>query len=157
MRLALFEPDIAGNVGTLLRLGACMGVGVDLIEPMGFPFGDRAMARAGMDYARTAEVVRHVDWAAFAAAMRSARLVLLTTTGATPLWETAFRADDVLLLGSEGAGVPAHVHAAADLRVAIPTRPGCRSLNVAVAAAMALGEALRQTAHHPLPPPARAD
>jgi tRNA (cytidine/uridine-2'-O-)-methyltransferase len=144
MRLALFEPDIAGNVGTLLRLGACMGVAVDLIEPMGFPFGDRAMARAGMDYVARAEVTRHADWAAFRAAT-AGRLVLLTTSGATPLWDAAFRPNDVLLLGSEGAGVPAPVHAAAGLRVAIPTRPGCRSLNVAVAAAMVLGEALRQT------------
>lgn len=144
MRLALFEPDIAGNVGTILRLGACMGVGVDLIEPMGFPFGDRAMARAGMDYARAAEVRRHADWAAFASAA-AGRIVLLTTAGATPLWKATFRSADVLLMGSEGAGVPAHVHAAAALRVAIPTRPGCRSLNVAVAAATALGEALRQT------------
>ena len=151
MRLALFQPDIAGNVGTLLRLGACMGVPVDLIEPMGFPFGDRAMARAAMDYREQVVVTRHADWAAFTGAT-SGRLVLLTTTGATPLWRVAFRPDDVLLLGSEGAGVPAPVHAAAALRVAIPTRPGCRSLNVAVAAAMALGEALRQTGLAPSSP-----
>lgn len=144
MRIALFEPDIAGNVGTIIRLGACLGVGIDLIEPMGFPFGDRAMARAAMDYAERAEVRRHADWAAFAE-QADGRLVLLTTRGATPLWDAAFRADDVLLLGSEGAGVPEHVHTAAGLRVAIPSRPGCRSLNVAVAAAMAVGEALRQT------------
>lgn len=144
MRLALFEPDIAGNAGTIIRLGACLGVGVDLIEPMGFPFGDRALARAAMDYAAHADVRRHADWTAFAG-QACGRLVLLTTRGATPLWEASFRADDVLLLGSEGAGVPPRVHAAAALLVAIPTRPGCRSLNVAVAAAMALGEALRQT------------
>ena len=144
MRLALFQPDIAGNVGTIIRLGACLGVPVDLIEPMGFAFGDRAMARAGMEYVAQAEVTRHADWNAFVAAM-TGRLVLMTTSGAQPLWDAHFRADDVLLLGSEGAGVPALVHAAAALRVAIPTQPGCRSLNVAVAAAMALGEALRQT------------
>ena len=143
MRLALFEPDIAGNVGTVIRLGACLGVPVDLIEPMGFPFGARAMARAGMDYAARAQVVRHADWAAFRAAS-AGRLVLMTTAGAVPLWEASFRRGDVLLLGSESAGVPAHVHDAAALRVAIPTRPGCRSLNVAVAAGIALGEALRQ-------------
>ena len=143
MRLALFEPDIAGNVGTVIRLGACLGVPVDLIEPMGFPFGARAMARAGMDYAARAQVVRHADWAAFRAAS-AGRLVLMTTAGAVPLWEASFRPGDVLLLGSESAGVPAHVHEAAALRVAIPTRPGCRSLNVAVAAGIALGEALRQ-------------
>jgi tRNA (cytidine/uridine-2'-O-)-methyltransferase len=148
MRLALFEPDIAGNAGTIIRLGACLGVAVDLIEPMGFPFGDRAMARAAMDYAAQAEVRRHSDWATFAAATRG-RLVLLTTAGATPLWSAEFHRNDVLLLGSESAGVPPSVHAAAGLRVAIPTQAGCRSLNVAVAAAMALGEALRQTRHAP--------
>lgn len=143
MRLALYEPDIAGNVGTLIRTAACFGAGVDLIEPMGFPFGDRAMARAGMDYARAAEVVRHADWAAFEVGV-AGRIVLLTTTGAVPLWEARFAADDVLLLGSEGAGVPADVHARADLRVAIPMRPGFRSLNVAVAGGIALAEAMRQ-------------
>lgn len=144
MRIALYQPDIAGNVGTILRLAACMGVGVDLIEPMGFAFGDRAMTRAGMDYAGQAEVVRHADWESFEA-QRRGRLVLLTTKGAVPLPAARFAADDVLLLGSEGAGVPDAVHDRADLRVAIPMRPGFRSLNVAVSAAMALGEALRQT------------
>ncbi len=144
MRIALFQPDIAGNVGTVIRTAACFGVGVDLIEPMGFPWSDRALARAGMDYAAQAEVVRHVDWAAFLAATPG-RIVLLTTTGATPLPEARFAADDVLLLGSEGAGVPEAVHAHAALRVRIPMRPGFRSLNVAVAGAMVMGEALRQT------------
>jgi tRNA (cytidine/uridine-2'-O-)-methyltransferase len=145
MRLAMFQPDIAGNVGTVLRLGACLGVAVDLIEPMGFPFGDRAMARAGMDYAARAGVERHADWAAFAAAARG-RLVLLTTAaGATPLPHARFVPDDILLLGSEGAGVPAFVYERADLAVRIPMLPGFRSLNVAVAAAMVLAEALRQT------------
>ena len=144
MRIALFEPDIAGNVGTLLRTAACLGVGVDLIEPMGFAWSDRALARAGMDYARDVEVRRHADWQAFTATL-SGRIVLLTTRGAIPLPAAVFRPDDVLLLGSEGAGVPDSVHDRADVRVAIPLRPGFRSLNVAVAGAMALSEALRQT------------
>ncbi|QDZ06484.1 tRNA (cytidine(34)-2'-O)-methyltransferase [Sphingomonas panacisoli] len=144
MRIALYQPDIAGNVGTILRLAACMGVGVDLIEPMGFAFGDRAMTRAGMDYADRADVVRHADWDAFVAQL-SGRLVLLTTKAAVPLPAARFASDDVLLFGSEGAGVPDTVHDRADLRILIPMRPEFRSLNVAVSAAMALGEALRQT------------
>ncbi len=143
MRLALHQPDIAGNVGTLIRTAACFGAGVDLIEPMGFPFGDRAMTRAGMDYARGVDVVRHADWAAFEARV-TGRIVLLTTAGAVPLWNARFRADDVILLGAEGSGVPDDVHARADLRVAIPMRPGFRSLNVAVAGGIALAEAVRQ-------------
>ncbi len=149
IRLALHQPDIAGNVGTLIRLGACLGVAMDLIEPMGFPFGDRSLARAGMDYRDAAEVVRHADWATFVAAM-SGRIVLLTTrSDATPLPDALFRAGDTLLLGSEGAGVPERVHAQADLAVRVPMRPGMRSLNVAVAGAMALAEALRQTGGWP--------
>ena len=144
MRLALFQPDIAGNVGTILRLGACLGVPVDLIEPMGFPYGDRALARAGMDYAGRAAVTRHADWTAFEAGV-AGRIVLLTTAGAVPLPAARFEATDVLLLGSEGTGVPAFVHERADLAVRVPLRAGFRSLNVAVAAAMVLGEALRQT------------
>ncbi|WP_174279549.1 tRNA (cytidine(34)-2'-O)-methyltransferase [Sphingomonas bacterium] len=144
MRLALHQPDIAGNVGAIMRLAACLGVGVDLIEPMGFAWGDRAMRRAGMDYLAQAEVVRHADWMAFAAQV-SGRIVLLSTAGATSLPTARFRADDVLLLGAESAGVPAEVHARADLRVCVPMRPGARSLNVALTAAIALGEALRQT------------
>lgn len=144
MRIALYQPDIAGNVGTLLRLGACLGVAVDLIEPMGFPWSDRALARSGMDYAGKVEVRRHADWEAFLAAS-TGRIVLATTTGAVPLTEARFAADDILLLGSEGAGVPADVHDRADLRVRVPMRAGLRSLNVAVAGAMLLGEALRQT------------
>ena len=148
MRLALYQPDIAGNVGAILRLGACLGVGVDLIEPMGFPWGDRAQRRAAMDYAGQVAVARHADWTAFRA-QTGGRVVLATTTGAAPLPQVQFRADDVLLLGSEGAGVPPEVHAQADLRVRIPMRPGLRSLNVAVAAALVLGEALRQTGGWP--------
>jgi len=144
MRIALYQPDIAGNVGTILRLAACMGVAVDLIEPMGFPWSDRGLRRAGMDYAVSADVRRHADWAAFEAGV-TGRIVLLTTAGAVPLPEARFRTDDVLLLGSESAGVPPPVHARADLRVRVPMRPGFRSLNVAVAGAMVLSEALRQT------------
>ncbi len=144
MRIALFQPDIAGNVGTILRLAACMRAGVDLIEPMGFPWSDRALARAGMDYAAAASVTRHVDWDAFVATARG-RLVLATTSGAVPYTGAAYRGDDVLLFGSESAGVPADVHARADLRVRVPMREGMRSLNVAVSCAMILGEALRQT------------
>ncbi|GAA0457401.1 tRNA (cytidine(34)-2'-O)-methyltransferase [Sphingomonas molluscorum] len=144
----MFQPDIAGNVGTILRLGACLGVGIDLIEPMGFPWSDRALARAGMDYAAQASVVRHVDWDAFREQLPG-RLVLLTTRGAVPLPSARFDAGDTLLLGSEGSGVPEAVHAAADLAVAIPMRPEMRSLNVAVAGAMVVGEALRQTGGWP--------
>ena len=144
MRIALYQPEIAGNVGTILRLGACLGVAVDLIEPMGFPWSDRALARAGMDYAGQVAVTRHADWNAFLAST-AGRLVLFTTRGAERLPEAAFEPDDVLLLGSEGAGVPEPVHDRADLRVRIPLTPGFRSLNLAVAAGIGLAEALRQT------------
>ncbi len=143
LRLALFEPDIAGNVGTLIRLGACLGVGIDLIEPMGFAYGDRSLARAGMDYAAHADIARHADWPAFQAAM-AGRLVLIETDGAVPLPHAQFQPGDVLLLGAESAGVPRFVYEAAALTVRIPLVPGRRSLNVAVAAAIATGEALRQ-------------
>lgn len=147
MRIALYEPDIAGNVGTIIRTAACFGVPVDLIEPMGFPWSDRALRRSGMDYAQAADVVRHADWQTFDA-QRTGRLVLATTRGATDLWEAAFRPDDVLLFGREGAGVPDEVHARADLAVRIPLSPGFRSLNVAVSAGIMLAEALRQTRPH---------
>ncbi len=148
LRLALFQPDIAGNVGTILRMGACLNVPIDLIEPMGFAYSDRALARAGMDYAAQADIVRHADWAAFEARVPG-RIVLLTTKGATRLPQARFEAGDTLLLGAESCGVPENVHARADLRVAIPLVAGRRSLNVAVAAAMVLGEALRQTGGWP--------
>ena len=148
MRIALFQPEIAGNVGTILRLGACLGVGVDLIEPMGFAWGDRALRRAGMDYADAVEVVRHADWAAFAARI-SGRLMLMTTAGATMLPQAAFRPDDILLFGAESSGVPAGVHDRADRTVRVPMRAGFRSLNLAVSVALVLGEALRQTAGWP--------
>ena len=144
MRLALYQPDQAGNVGTVMRLAACFGVPLDLIEPLGFPWGDRALKRAGMDYAEIAIVTRHADWAAFEAAL-TGRLVLFTTAGAIPLPNARFQADDVLLFGSESAGVPDALHGRADLRVRIPQVEGTRSLNLAVAAGIGLAEAVRQT------------
>lgn len=144
MRIALYEPDIAGNVGTILRTAACFGVAVDVIEPAGFPWSSRSLARAGMDYASRAEVSRHADWSSFRRITRG-RLVLLTTTGAIDLPEARFDRDDVFVLGSEGSGVPEHVHDAADLRVRVPMRPGFRSLNVAATAAIVVAEAMRQT------------
>lgn len=143
MRLALYQPDQAGNVGTIIRLAACLGVPLDLIEPMGFPWGDKALKRAGMDYAELANVTRHADWAAFKAAL-SGQLVLFTTQGALRLPEARFESDDVLLFGSESAGVPEAVHAQARMRVLIPQMPGTRSLNLAVAAGIGLAEAVRQ-------------
>ena len=144
MRIALYQPDQAGNVGTILRLGACLGVPVDIIEPCGFPWSDRALKRAGMDYAEIAHVTRHADWSAFASAIEG-RLVLFTTAGAVRLPEARFESGDTLLLGSESRGVPEEVHACADLRVRLPQAPGTRSLNLAVAAGIGLAEALRQT------------
>ena len=148
MRLALYQPDQAGNVGTILRLGACLGVPVDVIEPCGFAFSDRAMRRAGMDYAEMAAVTRHADWTAFEGAAQG-RIVLMTTKGALPLLEARFEAGDILLMGSESAGVPEAVHARADMRVRIPQVAGTRSLNIAVAAGIALAEALRQLEEWP--------
>ena len=143
MRLALYQPDQAGNVGTIIRLAACLGMPLDLIEPMGFPWGDKALKRAGMDYAELANVTRHADWAAFGAGLRG-RLVLFTTQGAVPLPDARFDSGDVLLFGSESRGVPAEVHARADLRVRIPQMTGTRSLNLAVAAGIGVAEAVRQ-------------
>lgn len=147
MDLALFQPEIAGNVGTTLRTAACFGVAAHIIEPCGFPFSDSALKRAGMDYAARATMRRHADWANFEEWWSAAdrRLVLLTTAGATPLFDFAFCTHDVLLFGSESAGVPPYVREAAAAQVMIPMRPGFRSLNVAVAAGIALAEALRQT------------
>lgn len=151
MRLALFEPDIPQNAGALLRTAACLGVGVDVIEPCGFVFSDRRLGRAGMDYAAHAEVRRHSSWAAFLAGRGGAagRLVLLTTRAPIPYTGFDFRPGDVLVVGRESAGVPEAVHRAAEARVRVPMKPGMRSLNVAAAAAMVLGEALRQTRGFP--------
>lgn len=148
MRIALYQPDIAGNVGTILRLAACLEVPCDIIEPCGFAFSDKALKRAGMDYAAAAQVRRHADWEAFRKAT-AGRIVLMTSRGASSLYDAQFLPDDILLMGSEGAGVPEAVHAAAALRIRIPMAAGFRSLNVAVAAGIALGEALRQTGQHP--------
>jgi len=144
MRLALHQPDQAGNVGTILRLAACLGVGVDVIEPCGFPWSDRALKRAGMDYLEMASVVRHADWAAFEAGV-SGRIVLMSAHGALRIDEARFLAGDIVMMGSESAGVPAAVRERADLLVRIPQVSGTRSLNIAVAAGIAIGEALRQT------------
>ncbi|HEY5722724.1 MAG TPA: TrmH family RNA methyltransferase [Allosphingosinicella sp.] len=148
MRLALYQPDQAGNAGAILRLAACLAVPVDIVEPCGFAFSDRALKRAGMDYAEMAEMVRHRSWEEFAGAA-SGRIVLLTTAGGVGLPDARFEADDILLLGSESKGVPASVHDRAALRVRIPQAPGTRSLNLAAAASISLAEALRQTEQWP--------
>lgn len=148
MRIALFEPEIAGNVGSILRTAACLGIPADIVEPCGFPFSDRALRRAGMDYVARGELRRHADWRAFVDSAPG-RIVLLTTAGDTRLPDVAFEPGDVILAGGESAGVPPHVHAAAALRVRIPMRQGLRSLNVAAAVAIALAEALRQTGGWP--------
>ncbi|MEA2937410.1 MAG: tRNA (cytidine/uridine-2-O-)-methyltransferase [Alphaproteobacteria bacterium] len=155
MRIALYEPDIAQNTGTILRLAACLGVEAHIIEPAGFPTSDRAFRRAGMDYLDQVAILRHDTWDAFEAWRRDAggRLILFTTQANTCYLAHAFRGDDILLFGRESAGVPAAVHAAADARLVIPMRAGLRSLNVAMTAAMAVGEALRQTNGFPGGPP----
>ena len=147
MRLALYQPDIPQNAGAMLRLAACFGLGVDLILPAGFVLDDARMHRAGMDYIDQVEIARHSSWSAYREARRQAegRLVLLTTQGATVYTDFAFGAEDTLLVGRESGGVPLEVHDAADARLVIPMQPGMRSLNVVNAAAMVLGEALRQT------------
>ena len=150
MRLALFQPDIPQNAGALLRLGACLGVPVDIIEPCGFVLSDRRLRRAGMDYLASAEMTRHETWSAFVAARTpAARIVLLTTTGTVPYHRFTFGGDDIILVGRESAGVPPEIHDASDARLTIPMRPGLRSLNVALAASMVLGEGLRQTSRFP--------
>jgi tRNA (cytidine/uridine-2'-O-)-methyltransferase len=151
MRIALYQPDIPQNAGTILRLAACLGVEAHIIEPAGFPTSDRAFRRAGMDYLDQVAIVRHAHWAAFEHWRKTAgaRLILFTTRASASYCDHAFRPDDVLLFGRESAGVPDEVHSAADARLLVPMRPGLRSLNVAVAAAMAVGEALRQTGGWP--------
>jgi tRNA (cytidine/uridine-2'-O-)-methyltransferase len=147
MDLALYEPDIPQNAGTILRLCACLGVAAHIIEPAGFPTSDRAFRRAGMDYLDAVAIRRHAAWPDFDSWRRqeARRLLLFTTRGETSYLAWRYRPDDILLFGRETAGVPAAVHAAADARLVIPMRAGLRSLNVALAAAMAAGEALRQT------------
>ena len=147
MHVALYEPDIAQNTGTILRLCACLGVAAHIIEPAGFLVSDRTFRRAGMDYLDQVELTRHVSWAAFEDWRRVAglELLLFTPRAATPYLAHSYRADSVLLFGRESAGVPEAVHAGADARLTIPMRPSLRSLNVAMACAMVVGEVLRQT------------
>jgi tRNA (cytidine/uridine-2'-O-)-methyltransferase len=145
MRIALFEPEIAGNVGAVMRLSACLGAEVDLIEPLGFPWDDRRVRRTAMDYIDHVKVTRHVSFAAFFATLGASRLILFTTKTTQSAYACAYRADDVLLFGKESAGVPPEVVEAAHERVRLPMRPEVRSLNLATSAALALGEALRQT------------
>jgi len=149
MRLALYQPDIPQNTGAMLRLAACLGVAVDLIEPCGFVWSDAKLKRAGMDYLGGVALRRHASWEAFLGRHGPGRLVLLTTRGETALPDFSFRPDDILMVGRESVGVPVEVHEAAATRLVIPMAPGMRSLNVALAAALALGEALRQTGSWP--------
>ena len=144
MRVALIEPDIPQNVGAAIRAAACFGAGVDIIEPCGFPMGDRDLKRVAMDYANLAWPRRHASWTSFRNAVGATRLVLFTTKADELLWNFSFRRDDIFVFGRESAGAPEHVHAVADARLLIPLAPGARSLNVAVAAAVALAEARRQ-------------
>jgi tRNA (cytidine/uridine-2'-O-)-methyltransferase len=148
IRIALYQPDIPGNTGTILRLAACLGIGVDIIEPAGFDISDRNLKRAGMDYLTTASLTRHVNWERFEEwrASTGRRLLLASTKAALPYVDVAYRNDDILLFGRESAGVPDHVHEKADQRLIIPMIEGQRSINVAMSAAMISGEALRQTA-----------
>lgn len=147
LALALYQPDIALNTGTLLRLGACLGVPVHIIHPTGFPFSRAALKRSGMDYLDSVEMVEHSSYAQFDAWRRAEnrRLVLLTTRASEPSHNAVYREGDILMVGRESAGVPPEVAADAVLRIRIPMRPQARSLNVAISAALVLGEALRQT------------
>ena len=151
MRLALFQPDIPQNIGAAIRLTACLHVGLEIIEPCAFPLSDRAVRRVAMDYADLSQVVRRMSWTDFidAPERREGRLLLFTTAGATRFLDFAFEAGDTLLFGSESAGAPPQVHAAADARLVIPIAPPARSLNLVTAATLALGEALRQTRGFP--------
>ncbi|WP_321392997.1 tRNA (cytidine(34)-2'-O)-methyltransferase [Emcibacter sp.] len=150
VQIALYQPDIPPNTGTIIRMAACLDVTVHIIEPCGFPFGEKSFRRAGMDYLDQSMVIRHKSWEKFLSAKPAeSRLLLLTTKGARPYTDCAFDADDILLLGRESAGVPDDIHALADERLLIPMTPETRSLNVAVSAAMVLGEALRQTNQFP--------
>ncbi|MEC9343117.1 MAG: tRNA (cytidine(34)-2'-O)-methyltransferase [Pseudomonadota bacterium] len=147
--LVLFQPDIPGNTGTLMRLAACTATTLHIVEPAGFRLDDTALKRAGMDYLEIAAIARHIDWDAFEAWRERSgrRLVLMSTSAGTGLWDFTFRAGDLVMLGRESGGVPPKVHEAADCRLKIAMASGARSLNVALAGAMALGEALRQTAN----------
>jgi tRNA (cytidine/uridine-2'-O-)-methyltransferase len=149
MRIALYQPDIAGNVGAVLRTAACFGVPCDIIEPCGFAFSERALKRAGMDYAAQAEIARHADWNSFLQSVGTARVILMSSKAATSLPSFVFHPNDIILMGSESSGAPAAVHDRADARVFIPMASGFRSLNISVSAGIALAEALRQTNQFP--------
>jgi tRNA (cytidine/uridine-2'-O-)-methyltransferase len=144
IEIALYEPDIAPNAATILRLAACLGLTVRIIEPAGFTWSDAQFRRAGLDYLSKADVVRDASWTAFLAATAGRRRILMTTKAARPYCDFQFAKGDIILMGRESAGVPEHVHASADARLLIPMQPGFRSLNVAVACAMVTGEAIRQ-------------
>lgn len=144
MRLAVYQPDIAPNLGAMIRICACFAVPMDVIEPCGFPLSEKALRRAAMDYAEDVDLSRHDSWPHYLALARPPRLVLLTTKAETSLWQFSFRPGDTLMMGRESAGVPPEVQAACDASIAIAMPGGGRSLNVAVAAGIALGEALRQ-------------
>ena len=154
LRIALYQPEIPGNTGAILRLGACLGVAIDIIEPTGFDLSDKNLKRAGMDYLEMAALRRHVDFESFEAWRRSEgrRLVLLSTKATMPFGRFDFSTSDVLLLGRESSGVPQSVHDGADARLLIPIQPGARSLNLSVSAAIAVSEALRQTGGFNPPP-----
>lgn len=149
MRIALFEPEIAGNVGAILRLGACLGAAVDLIEPMGFVWDDRRVRRAAMDYIDHVTIARHASFDAFRTTIGAGRLILFTTKSDQSPYDFSFAPDDILLFGKESAGVPASIAQACDARLRIPMRPQVRSMNLASSAALVLGEALRQTGQLP--------
>lgn len=149
VRLALYQPDIAANTGAMMRLCACFGAELDIIEPCGFVLDDQKLRRAGMDYLDHVSYQRHRSWEEFEAQIGQRRLVLLTTKGATPYQDFNFRDTDILLVGRESAGVPDNVHARADARLVIPMQPAVRSLNVAMSAAIMLAEALKQTGGFP--------
>jgi len=152
-RLAIFQPDIPQNTGTMLRLAACLGVPVEIIEPAAFDVSDRNLRRSGMDYLNHVAITRHISWRAFEEWRHEGkgRLVLATTKGAVPYTDFRYEPEDIILVGRESAGVPEEVHAAADARIIVPMQVGMRSINVAVTAAMILGEALRQTGSFPIP------
>jgi len=150
LRIALYEPDIPQNTGTVLRMAACLGVAVDVIEPCGFVWGGKHMRRAGMDYLDAADITRHVNWQAFQESHEGMRRVLLTTKSEMPYTAFAFDYGDILILGRESAGVPDAVHQAVDARLTIPLKPPLRSFNLAISAAMVVGEALRQVDGFPI-------
>lgn len=149
MHIALYQPDIPPNTGTIIRMAACLDVNVHIIEPCGFPFGEKSFRRAGMDYIDQSKITRHQSWEDFLSEMGTHRIILLTTKSAQPYMDFTFKTNDILLLGRESAGVPDDVHERADHRLVIPMTPETRSLNIAISAAMVLGEALRQTNQFP--------